>query len=74
LSRSSDPPSIGLSYDDGQKACVTEQRTSVPAAHAASETFDVGVGLGSPVSLDYYDRAPFRFTGEIEKIHIGYIE
>jgi len=47
---------------------------SVPAAHTASETFDVGVDLGSPVSLDYYDRAPFRFNGEIEKIQIGYIE
>jgi arylsulfatase len=47
---------------------------SVPAVHTASETFDVGVDLGSPVALDYYDRAPFRFNGEIEKIHIGYIE
>jgi len=47
---------------------------SVPAAHTASETFDVGVDLGSPVALDYYDRAPFRFSGEIEKIHIAYIE
>jgi arylsulfatase len=47
---------------------------SVPAVHTASETFDVGVDLGSPIALDYYDRAPFRFTGEIEKIHIAYIE
>ena len=47
---------------------------SVPAAHTASETFDVGADLGSPVSLDYYDRAPFRFNGQIEKIHIKYIE
>ena len=47
---------------------------SVPAAHTASETFDVGVDLGSPVALDYYDRAPFRFNGEIETIHIAYIE
>jgi arylsulfatase A-like enzyme len=46
---------------------------SVPAAHTASETFDVGVDLGSPVALDYYDRAPFRFTGKIEKIDIRYI-
>ncbi|MCZ6617122.1 MAG: arylsulfatase [Gammaproteobacteria bacterium] len=47
---------------------------SVPGAHTASETFDVGVDLGSPVSLDYYDRAPFRFNGKIEKIHIRYLE
>ena len=47
---------------------------SVPAAHTASETFDVGTDLGSPVALDYFDRAPFRFNGEIEKIHIAYID
>jgi len=47
---------------------------SVPAAHTASETFDVGVDLGSPVALDYYDRAPFRFNGKIENIHISYID
>ena len=46
---------------------------SVPAAHTASETFDVGVDLGSPVSLDYYDRAPFRFNGKINKIDIKYL-
>ena len=47
---------------------------SVPVGHTASETFDVGVDLGSPVALDYYDRAPFRFNGKIEKIHIRYID
>ena len=46
---------------------------SVPAGHTASETFDVGVDLGSPVALDYFDRAPFRFNGKIEKIHIIYL-
>ena len=45
---------------------------SVPAAHTASETFDVGADLGSPVSLDYYDRAPFAFNGKINRIHIRY--
>ena len=47
---------------------------SVPAVHTASETFDVGADLGSPVSLDYYDRVPFRFNGKIEKIHIRYLD
>jgi len=46
---------------------------SVPSVHTASETFDVGVDLGSPVALDYYDRAPFPFNGKIEKIHIRYL-
>ena len=46
---------------------------SVPGGHTSSETFDVGKDLGSPVSLDYYDRAPFRFNGKIEKIQIRYL-
>jgi arylsulfatase len=47
---------------------------SVPAAHTASETFDVGKDLGSPVSLDYFDRAPFAFNGRIHRIHIKYTD
>jgi len=46
---------------------------SVPSIHTASETFDVGADLGSPVALDYYDRAPFRFNGKINKIDIRYV-
>jgi len=47
---------------------------SVPSLFTASETFDVGVDLGSPVALDYFDRAPFRFNGKINSINIKYIE
>jgi len=46
----------------------------VPAVHTASETFDVGVDMGSPVALDYFDKAPFRFNGKIEKIYIRYLD
>jgi len=45
----------------------------VPVIFTASETFDVGMDLGSPVSLDYHERAPFKFNGQIEKINIKYI-
>jgi hypothetical protein len=45
----------------------------VPVVFTASETFDVGMDLGSPVALDYHERAPFKFNGKIEKIHIKYI-
>jgi len=50
-------------------ARTTVKRT-VPAAFTASETFDVGVDLGSPVSLAYFDRAPFRFDGKIEGVKV----
>ena len=46
---------------------------SVPASHS-TETFDIGIDLGSPVALDYFDRAPFKFNGKINTINIKYIE
>jgi hypothetical protein len=39
-------------------------------AFTASETFGVGMNLGSPVSPDYFDRRPFRFEGEIESAEV----
>jgi len=47
---------------------------TVPAAFTATETFDIGTDLGSPVSLDYYDLAPFSFDGTVNKVHIKYTE
>ena len=31
---------------------------------------DVGVDLGSPVSLDYFDRRPLRFDGKITAVNV----
>ena len=45
---------------------------SVPGTFTASETFDVGMDLGSPVSLDYHERMPFRFNGKIDRLQIRY--
>lgn len=55
---------------DGQTVGRTDLKRTVPAAFTATETFDVGVGLGSPVSLAYFDRRPFAFEGTIEKMDI----
>lgn len=35
----------------------------------ASETFDIGKDLGSPVSIEYADRKPFAFNGTIHRLH-----
>jgi arylsulfatase len=53
---------------DGQEVARTTVARTVPGAFTASETFDVGVDLGSPVSLEYFDRRPFRFDGEIASV------
>jgi arylsulfatase A-like enzyme len=55
---------------DGKEVARTVVGRTVPAAFTASETFDVGVDLGSPVSLAYFDRAPFKFNGKIEKVSV----
>lgn len=48
----------------------------VPAAMSlhftSNATFDIGTDLDSPVSLDYYDQAPFAFNGEIGQTKIEY--
>lgn len=58
---------------DGEQVGQGRFEDSVPVIFTASETFDVGMDLGSPVALDYHDRVPFKFTGKIEKINIKYI-
>ena len=64
------PATVVLKVDGVEVARTTVQRT-VPAAFTASETFDVGVDLGSPVSMAYFDRRPFRFGGKIHKVEVG---
>ena len=65
---------IGERYVNGEKVDEVEMTEMHISTFSLSETFDVGKDLGSPVSLDYYDRAPFRFNGKIEKIDIRYIQ
>jgi arylsulfatase len=63
------PAGVVLKVDDAEVAHVDVKRT-VPAAFTASETFDVGVDLGSPVSLNYFDRRPFAFSGTINSVDV----
>jgi arylsulfatase len=67
------PATVTLSVNGRQVGKGRIER-SVPAQHSAFETFDVGEDLGSPVALDYYDRAPFKFSGKINKIDIRYLD
>jgi arylsulfatase len=55
---------------DGTEVAIADVKRTVPAAFTASETFDVGIDLGSPVSLDYFDRRPFRFNGNITNVSV----
>jgi arylsulfatase A-like enzyme len=46
---------------------------SAPLLFTANDCLDIGIALGSPVSLDYYKKAPFKFNGTIDKVNIKYI-
>jgi arylsulfatase A-like enzyme len=45
---------------------------SVSLLFTANDCLDIGTCLGSPVSLDYRERAPFPFEGRIHGVHIAY--
>ena len=52
---------------------VAEGRVPVSAPLLFSlDCLDIGVALGSPVSLDYYDKAPFKFNGRIDQLTVKY--
>lgn len=63
------PGEVVLTIDAAEGARVQIPRT-VPAAFTASESFDVGIDLGSPVALDYFERRPFEFQGTINAVRV----
>ena len=46
---------------------------SAPLIFTANDCLDIGTDLGSPVSLDYFDKAPFAFNGRIDEVKVKYL-
>ena len=63
------PGDITIKVDGKEVAKGIVART-VPAAFSASETFDVGLDMGSSVSMRYNKKAPFKFNGKISKVKV----
>lgn len=63
------PAAVVLKVDGAEVGLVDVKRT-VPAAFTASETLDIGIDLGSPASLDYFDKRPFAFNGKINSVRV----
>ena len=63
------PADVVLKVDGKEVARTTVKRT-VPGAFTASETLDIGVDLGWRGFLGYFERAPFKFNGKIEKVTV----
>lgn len=66
------PLEITLSVD-GEVAASGQVPISVPLLFTANDCLDIGTCLGSPVSLDYRDRAPFPFEGSIHGVEVRYL-
>eukprot|EP00931_Biecheleriopsis_adriatica_P004462 TRINITY_DN106126_c0_g1_i1.p1 TRINITY_DN106126_c0_g1~~TRINITY_DN106126_c0_g1_i1.p1 ORF type:complete len:819 (+),score=138.24 TRINITY_DN106126_c0_g1_i1:41-2497(+) len=58
---------------NGEMVGGTTVEKSCPVILDASETFDVGMDLGSPVSRNYAERSPFAFEGQINSLSIKYV-
>ncbi|MFD4183582.1 arylsulfatase, partial [Rhodococcus sp. NPDC058514] len=57
---------------DGATVAEGTVPISAPLLFTANDCLDIGTCLGSPVSLDYRDRAPFQFNGHIERVSVEY--
>ncbi|WP_296895866.1 sulfatase-like hydrolase/transferase, partial [Thiohalocapsa sp.] len=58
---------------NGKEATTGTLQRTVPGGFTASETFDVGMDIGSPVADDYFDKAPFEFEGTLKKLYFKYL-
>jgi hypothetical protein len=59
---------------NGKEVAKGQVPHSVVLLFTANDCFDIGSDLGSPVSVDYYDQAPFKFNGAIETTRIKYLK
>lgn len=58
---------------DGVAVATGAVPISAPLLFTANDCLDIGTCLGSPVSLDYYDRAPFPCEGTIHTVDVRYL-
>ncbi len=59
---------------NGKEVAKGTVPVSAPVLFTANDCLDIGIALGSPVSPEYFDDAPFKFNGKIEKVHVEYIK
>ncbi len=69
IAKPAGPADVVIDVDGHEVSRIRVART-VAGAFSASETLDIGVDLGSPVSLDYFDRRPFPFNGQIGAVSV----
>jgi hypothetical protein len=58
---------------NGEEVASGEVPVSAPLTFTANDALDFGIDLGSPVGIEYYDQAPFKFNGTIEGATVKYL-
>lgn len=64
---------VKVSVNGKEVASGTVPRTAA-LAFTANDAFDVGTDSYSPVTLAYFDRAPFTYNGKIDSLNITYLK
>ena len=59
---------------NGKEVASGQVPITAPLAFTANDCLDFGSDLGSPVSLDYFDAAPFKFNGTLGTSTVKYIK
>jgi len=67
-------PAELIFWINGKEANSGTVERTIPAAFTASETFDVGMDLNSPVADAYFDKGSFPFEGSLKKLHFAYLK
>ena len=63
------PPAELKFWINGAPAAGGTVQRTIPASFTASETFDVGLDTNSPVADDYFEKAPFKFEGKLNRVY-----
>jgi hypothetical protein len=58
---------------NGKEVASGEVPVSAPLGFTANDALDFGIDLGSPVGIEYYDQAPFKFNGKVLGAKVAYL-
>jgi arylsulfatase len=58
---------------DGKVVGQGQVPVSAPLAFTGNDCLDIGIDLGSPVSVDYFEKGHFPFAGRIREVRVRYV-
>jgi arylsulfatase len=67
-------PAELIFWINGEEVTSGTVERAIPGGFTASETFDVGMDLNSPVADAYFGKGSFPFEGNLKKLHFAYLK